>query len=332
MKIATIMSTYNGEKYIQEQIDSIYNQDFSDSLDYMDVYVRDDGSSDRTLEILAKLQNKYSQLKIIKDDKGNLGVKRNFFQLLTMVSDYELVFFSDQDDIWPENKVTEFVTKYNQLNKSNEVIGLYSDAWVADKEGKPTDLKMSDVGHWKKESVEESYGFLMLTFRVTGAAFAINHRAVQMVNQLEAKQIRDVYMHDAFIAVLIASLGTLARIDMPLLYYRQHGNNLVGASNGAKTFKKRWQAAIKKANYTMSDGCSLYDYLTTYGAEYCDDQQMIVLKKYFTNYFVLKNSRRLSLTRIKAARRIASTLAYRSRRIMFGGLLSWINFHDGGTH
>ena len=96
MKIDILMATYNGEKYLREQIDSILNQTFKD----FNLIICDDCSKDSTWQILEEYQKKDSRIKIIKNEK-NLGYNKNFEKLLSFVkSDYFML--SDQDDFWLE--------------------------------------------------------------------------------------------------------------------------------------------------------------------------------------------------------------------------------------
>ncbi|MDM7542661.1 glycosyltransferase [Lacticaseibacillus paracasei] len=103
--VAVIMTTYNGEHFLQEQIDSILNQE-----DYpkIQLFVRDDGSNDSTEKILCRNQESDSRIHLIRDQLGNLGVKMAFFALLHHVQEFDWVFFSDQDDVWPRNKVKRY--------------------------------------------------------------------------------------------------------------------------------------------------------------------------------------------------------------------------------
>jgi len=98
--VAIIMATYNGEKYISDQIKSIQNQTFRDWT----LYIRDDGSKDDTVKIINALSDADKRIKIIQDENGNIGFNRNFYELLSKTSE-EYVFFSDQDDKWLPQKL-----------------------------------------------------------------------------------------------------------------------------------------------------------------------------------------------------------------------------------
>ena len=103
-KIDILMATYNGEKYLVEQLDSIINQTYRN----WNLLIRDDNSTDKTLEIIQNYHKKDKRIKILKDNKGNLGIVRNFEELLKS-SESEFIMFSDQDDIWVENKLDMYL-------------------------------------------------------------------------------------------------------------------------------------------------------------------------------------------------------------------------------
>ena len=98
-KIDILMATYNGEKYTVELIDSIINHTYKN----WNLLIRDDNSTDRTLEIIKNYQKKDARIRILDNNKVNLGIVKNFEKLLK-ISESELIMFSDQDDIWKKGK------------------------------------------------------------------------------------------------------------------------------------------------------------------------------------------------------------------------------------
>ena len=99
-KIEILMATYNGEKYIGEQINSIINQTYTN----WNLLIRDDGSKDKTLNIIKKYEKMDNRIILIRDNKDNLGFVKNFEELLK-ISSSELIMFSDQDDVWKKDKI-----------------------------------------------------------------------------------------------------------------------------------------------------------------------------------------------------------------------------------
>ena len=94
-KIDILLATYNGSKYLHEQLDSILSQ----SYENINVIIRDDGSSDNTVMIIKEYEQKDNRVKLLSDNLGNLGFVRNFEELMKN-STSEYLMFSDQDDIW----------------------------------------------------------------------------------------------------------------------------------------------------------------------------------------------------------------------------------------
>ncbi|AVH74994.1 glycosyltransferase family 2 protein [Weissella koreensis] len=225
-KVSVVMSTYNGDRYLENQLDSILNQKFDNQKFDLKIYIRDDGSKDNTQDIIDKYVNNYPDI-VNQVDKNNpnIGVKQSFFKLLKLV-DGDYYFFSDQDDIWLPNKLDKFLEVFS-LHENNIPVGVYSDLWVADANGVSIGKRMKEntsIGQDK-----DVLPNLLNRYLVTGASFAINKKTVEYVNEVNEEIFDRVNMHDSFIGLLVAMTGSLEFIDEPLVNYRQHGNNVVGA-------------------------------------------------------------------------------------------------------
>lgn len=109
-----LMATYNGEKYIKEQLDSIFLQKLLPG-DKLTLFVRDDGSKDATLDII-NVYSKNNDIIILEDAEKKIGPARSFWRLLKAAQDYDYYFFSDQDDIWDEDKVQNALTEASYYN------------------------------------------------------------------------------------------------------------------------------------------------------------------------------------------------------------------------
>ena len=119
-----LLATYNGEKYLEEQIQSITNQKYSD----WKLFIHDDGSCDRTLDIIRQYSTIDSRIILINDKITGLGVAKNFIHLLNF-SKAEFIMFCDQDDIWLDNKVS---TMLNAITKKNNKIpqAIFSNSYL----------------------------------------------------------------------------------------------------------------------------------------------------------------------------------------------------------
>lgn len=108
-KVAVLLSTYNGEKYLEEQLNSLCNQTYSN----LEIVIRDDGSSDGTCDLIKKYQQKHNNIKF--EEGTNLGFIKSFFCLLEL-ADADYYAYCDQDDIWLENKVELAVQALNKAD------------------------------------------------------------------------------------------------------------------------------------------------------------------------------------------------------------------------
>jgi len=114
-KIAILMCTYNGEQFLNEQLDSIQNQNYKNWT----LYVNDDGSKDKTLNILKAYQKKWGIKKIIIRRGPQKGFCQNFFQIINDKKiNADLYFLSDQDDVWMPNKLSHTLKKISKLDAS----------------------------------------------------------------------------------------------------------------------------------------------------------------------------------------------------------------------
>ena len=226
-KVAVLMSTYNGEKFLREQIESLFAQVGVD----LTVYVRDDGSSDGTLEILRR----YESEKFIVTVGNNLGPANSFMELLYSVPDtYDYYAFSDQDDIWAPDKLSAGI----QMLEEKGALLYGCNQMLVDKDG-------NELGVWRKEGYKVSTTPIEVIVRnsISGCTMIFTHRLYELVIRPELRpgsQILSLRMHDNWL-VLVASLFDGVIYDFrPFIKYRQHGNNVIGASNERKkSFRKR---------------------------------------------------------------------------------------------
>ncbi|HEM6071569.1 MULTISPECIES: glycosyltransferase family 2 protein [Streptococcus] len=225
MKVNILMSTYNGQQFLAEQIRSIQEQSYTDWT----LFIRDDGSSDNTKEILKDFEHQDSRIHIIDSDKSdNLGVIKSFHKLVNHDrADY--YFFSDQDDVWLPNKL-ELSLKEAQNYPADLPLMVYMDLKVVnqDLEIMTESMVKSQSHHANTELVQE-----LTENTVTGGVAMINHTLAEMWQETE-----DILMHDWFLALLASAFGNLVFIDQPGELYRQHSDNVLGARTLSKRFKK----------------------------------------------------------------------------------------------
>lgn len=225
MKVNILMSTYNGQQFLAEQIRSIQEQSYTDWT----LFIRDDGSSDNTKEILKDFERQDSRIHLINSDKSdNLGVIKSFHKLVNHDrADY--YFFSDQDDVWLPNKL-ELSLKEAQNYLADLPLMVYMDLKVVnqDLEIMTESMVKSQSHHANTELVQE-----LTENTVTGGVAMINHALAEMWQETD-----DILMHDWYLALLASAFGNLVFIDQPGELYRQHSDNVLGARTLSKRFKK----------------------------------------------------------------------------------------------
>ncbi|MGQ7319238.1 glycosyltransferase family 2 protein [Streptococcus suis] len=225
MKVNILMSTYNGQQFLAEQIRSIQEQSYTDWT----LFIRDDGSSDNTKEILKDFERQDSRIHLIDNDKSdNLGVIKSFHKLVNHDrADY--YFFSDQDDVWLPNKL-ELSLKEAQNYLADLPLMVYMDLKVVnqDLEIMTESMVKSQSHHANTELVQE-----LTENTVTGGVAMINHALAEMWQETD-----DILMHDWYLALLASAFGNLVFIDQPGELYRQHSDNVLGARTLSKRFKK----------------------------------------------------------------------------------------------
>lgn len=224
MKVNILMATYNGEKFLAQQIESIQKQTFKE----WNLLIRDDGSSDKTCDIIRNFTAKDSRIRFINENEHhNLGVIKSFFTLVNYeVADF--YFFSDQDDVWLPEKLS--VSLESAKHKASDVpLLVYTDLKVVNQE-----LNILQDSMIRAQSHHANTTLLpeLTENTVTGGTMMINHALAE-----KWFTPNDILMHDWFLALLAASLGEIIYLDLPTQLYRQHDNNVLGARTMDKRFK-----------------------------------------------------------------------------------------------
>ena len=228
--VAVLMSTYNGEKYLKEQIDSILEQEGVN----VRLYVRDDGSSDRTCSILEDYSNKFENISYYKGER-NLGSCGSFFELMSKRYYEDYYALADQDDIWDEDKLKIAVDKL-EMNDNNAIALYYANQRVVDSRG-----DFIRVSHPKPMVPGARYSFLADVF-VTGCTTLYNKRFADLI---ACKHPSTFTMHDTWLYIVASLFGELYYDFEPHMSYRIHGDNVAGPR------KKRFgiESALREIKY-----------------------------------------------------------------------------------
>lgn len=225
MRIAVLLATYNGEQFLGEQLLSIIQNIHQLGREYeVDIIVSDDSSHDRTLEIIQNMQQQYSRISILDSSRKGSAVA-NFAFLIKNIdaSLYDVVFFSDQDDVWLSDKVGLFLAEFNCQKDSNQPLLVHSDLSVVDVTLREIAPSMFNYQYLNKKP---SFRQLVVQNSVTGCVMAINQPLLRLAQQ---SQIEKSTMHDWYLALIASAFGEIKFIDRPTIWYRQHGKNEVGA-------------------------------------------------------------------------------------------------------
>lgn len=234
-----LMSTYNGEKYVGCQIDSILAQ----KNVKVKLLIRDDGSKDNTLKILKLYQDKYpDRVKVIAGD--NVGIHQSFANLIEKAEGLKFIAFSDQDDRWDENKL---LTGILELNR-NKASFYSSAARLVDNELNEIGMTTADPSKYKYYMCTNSK---VLTPGSQGCTIILDQNLFELIRQ---RGYPATYGHDTWITIVAYLLSNCLYDDQPHMDYRQHNESWTGnRSKHVKQFFLRCRFFIK--------GLSRYEYI-----------------------------------------------------------------------
>lgn len=220
-RLQILMATYNSGSYLAPQLDSILAQDFQD----FEILIRDGGSTDGTLEVIAQYRKKAPE-KISLIGQERAGARENFSQLLKS-ADGSLLMFADHDDIWMPDKISSFLAKFKELEMrygSATPLLLFSDAVVTDR--RLNKISDSLMEYQNLNPHELSLNRLILQNVPSGNAMLFNRALADLAMPIPETAV----MHDHWLALAAAAFGKIGYLDRPTVYYRQHGDNVFGAS------------------------------------------------------------------------------------------------------
>lgn len=243
-KIQVLMSTFNGEKYIKGQIDSILNQ----KNVQVDLLVRDDYSTDNTYTII---KENYKQCTIYKGN--NIGYKKSFYDLIRKSGDYEFYAFSDQDDVWDEDKLSIAVKKLMEYD-SNIPLLYCSNLRVVDE-----NLNFISKLHPESEKIVIDKKCSLVENLSYGCTTVFNKRAKEIALMYEPEYTS----HDGWINLICSFFGKAIYDDIPHISYRQHGKNTLGGKRDFVTVWKKRLKSFKKLNIHIRD-ISAKEFLNAY--------------------------------------------------------------------
>ena len=232
-RVQVLLSTYNGEKYIRQQLDSILAQKDVE----VSVLIRDDGSTDSTVDIINDYCSKNSDIKLIKG--SNMGACKSFFELFKEADmGYDYYALSDQDDYWYEDKLAVACSKLAGIdNKENKPFLYCCEADITD-ENLNTSGKDKAAEEAKTSFTVKNPGFgnALIENIARGGSVIFNPTLLGMV-RIDAPA--DCYMHDWWLYLLATCFGKAIHDNKAYYKYRQHKDNVLGASTSKLGIIKR---------------------------------------------------------------------------------------------
>lgn len=224
--ITIIMAVYNGHEYIREQLESLKDQTYTEWR----LVIRDDRSSDKTAEIVKKFSDEVEQEVIFKvNEKPSGSAKNNFALLINDAKESDYVMFCDQDDIWKKDKIE---ITFNKMKQAEERYGrdfpllVHGDVEVIDENGNINADSMFEMSHINADSKLPQ---ILIQNHVTGCTMMCNKKLIAGISEYASSEY--IIMHDYLAALYASVFGKIEVIRKPLLSYRQHSGNSVGAKN-----------------------------------------------------------------------------------------------------
>ena len=216
--VGILLATYNGEKYIKEQIDSILNQTYKK----IRIYISDDYSTDSTPDILKEYESKYDNVNVTYQGQ-NIGSIRNFEYLMTKVKD-PYYMLCDQDDVWYEDKVEKSLKKLKEENADL----VFTDLEVVDENLKTINgsfyTMMDKMGKIDKSIDKKEFEYLYNS--ITGCTILSRMSFIDSILPLPKNS--KYVIHDSWIGLITSLNGKIVFLNEPTIKYRQHGNNQIG--------------------------------------------------------------------------------------------------------
>ena len=254
--IEILLATYNGERFLPEQIESIINQSYTDYK----ILASDDNSSDCTLEILRGYESVLGEkINVVQSDTHS--AKENFYNLLDM-ADAEYIALCDQDDFWESDRLKKSLKAIKRLERrygKETPILVHSDLEIVDENLNSQNKKMSEltgiseaIKYAKEESkylytisTKESFSRYLVENSITGNTVIINKALLDIY-----KRPKVSFMHDWWLGMIAFTFGKVGYLNECLVKYRQHESNELGAKNPLelRNIRKRNKQRIRE-NY-----------------------------------------------------------------------------------
>lgn len=256
--VAVIMASYNGEKYLAEQIESILASSFSD----FELFIYDDGSKDNTVNIVRAYEKQYPGKIHLHQNEVNLGVTLNFLEAVAR-TDREYIMLCDQDDVWKPDKIAKSIKRMKSMESiygKELCLAVFTDAEVVDGELKPISNSFFTFNRLDPRKTDLAH--ILMENKLIGCTVMINGNIRRLLSSNSLP--KQAKFHDWWLALIAASMGKISFINEGSLYYRQHGANLVGGSGFISYMKNRLanlhiqKEALYRSMYQAEEFLTIY--------------------------------------------------------------------------
>lgn len=222
--IAILMATYNGEKYIAEQIESLLCQSVQDFI----LYIRDDHSTDNTYEIICQYAEQYPEKIVVTQNGQNTGsAKYNFFRMM-IEHKQDYVMLCDQDDVWKPDKIVLTLQKMKAMEAEHgkeTPLLVHTDLEVVD-EGLKTispSFRYAMNANYDRTQLKDA----LIQNTLTGCTVMYNRALSNLIKETPEYMV----MHDWWLMLVAGAFGKIGHVDTATILYRQHEDNAIGAKN-----------------------------------------------------------------------------------------------------
>jgi len=312
-RVAILLASYNGAAFIEQQLESIQKQ----SCESWHLFIRDDGSDDNTLAIIEQYAHSDDRISIISDEQGNLGAAKNFSCLLDDVVQrgYEYVFLSDQDDVWETDKMCLQLLRMQQVEHdahAGSPVLVYSDLALVDSKLERLHPSSFMTYQGMNNQRDDPLSVLLVQNYITGCTVLINRQLLELALPVPYECV----MHDWWLALCAASCGKISYVDTPLVKYRQHGGNEVGAVSIQKCLNpwkvNWWRFWVRGRNHlqrSMEQAAMLAERVESESGPVAGDKlETIVLYATLMSLPRLQRIKRLNMLNVRCQSRLRHIL------------------------
>lgn len=233
-KVCVLMSTYNGERFLEQQIESILNQKDAEVL----LLVRDDASTDKTVDILKRFRDRYPEQIVIFEEKNNIGWSASFLTLLYKAKEYDYPYyaFSDQDDIWLEDKLSRACERIKKTKIHGGVIHYANQMLIDNKEN--VLFEVSEYKDWFERNVSKKVVLLDGQVLTIGCVMTFDRALLDKATQGDKELlIRSQVSHDYWVGAVAIYFGKVIYSDEVCILHRRHDGSV---TNSGRKRKRRF--------------------------------------------------------------------------------------------